>query len=148
MSIHPFPPVPSRKPDQPEKVARRYRGVLDDLVALKADFPAPPDQAADEGPRLSRAQCRRQVIHAVKVAIRCYADEDEAEELYDEFQDELEDMELEDDAFDRPVDEIVVEICDVLGVPFRRKAASPSLSPEEAFAELERLVARFRAEWP
>ena len=148
MSIHPFPSVPSRKPDQQEKVVRRYRGVLDDLVALKADLPPPVEQLAVEEPRPDRAQVRRQVIRAVKVAIRCYADEDEAEELYEEFLDELEDLELEDDAYDQPVDEIVVEICDVLGVPVRRRAASPNLSPEEAFAELERLVARFRAEWP
>jgi hypothetical protein len=148
MSIHPFPPVPSRKPDQPETVERRYRGVLDDLAALRAGLPPPAAQPVDETPQPDHARVRRQVIRAVKDAIRCYADEDEAEELYDEFLDELEDLELEDDAYDRPVDEIVVEICEVLGVPVRRRKAAPSLSPEEEVAALERLVARFREEFP
>ena len=147
MSIHPFPPVPSRKPDQ-EKVAQRYRGILEDLVALRADLPSAGAEPVDEPPHPGQAQVKREVIRAVKEAIRCFADEDEADELYDEFLDELEDLELEDDAYDRPVDEIVVEVCEVLGVPVRRRVKPSHLSPEAAFAELEQLIARFREEFP
>jgi hypothetical protein len=67
----------------------------------------------------NRISARRRIIRAVEDAIQRDAPDDEADSLHAEFLERLDAPDIEDDIADRPVAEIIADICHDLGLaPF------------------------------
>ena len=87
-----------------------------------------------------RAAARRQVIRVVEDAIEHRAaTADDAERLNAELHDRLDSPELDDEISDRPVDEVIADICHDLGLGnvqelYRQSAGLPPKSPSSARA--------------
>ena len=90
-----------------ERITRAVRRSI--LLAQKLDEPA-------RAPGADRWTARRRVIRAVEDAIQREADEGDSESLHAEFLDRLDGPDLEDDLGDRPVGEIIADICHDLGL--------------------------------
>jgi hypothetical protein len=96
-----------------ERIARTVRRCI--LLAQRLDEPAAGSQ---------RVAARRRIIRAVEDAIERDARGDAAESLHAEFLERLDAPDIEDDIVDRPVAEIIADICRDLGL-----AALPGVQP-------------------
>jgi hypothetical protein len=92
-----------------DRLARAVRRSI--VLARKIAEPAAPAAAGDH-----RSAARRHIIRAVEDTIQRSVPDAKARSLHDEFLDRLDAPELEDDLQNRPVADIIAEICRDLGL--------------------------------
>jgi hypothetical protein len=125
-SIGPTPPPtpePTAAYDRVTRAIRRTVTLLHKLpeLARKANEPPKPS-AAPKAER--RTAARKRIIRDVEDTIQRTTKDDEAERLHAEFLDRLDSPDLDDEIDDRPVDQIIADICRDLGL-----AHSPGTHP-------------------
>ena len=113
-----------------ERVSRTIRRSI--LLAQRLDAPAP-------GAGRDHQVARRRIIRAVEDAIQRHAEGDAAESLEAELVERLDRPELDEEIEDRPVAEIIADICRDLGL-----AAAPGTHPwkRRSPADIAALCAR------
>ena len=128
------------------------------MLARQVTDPAPD-------PAQHRTAARQRIIRTVEDTIQREATDDDAEALEREFAERLDAPDIDDDITQRPIDEIITEICHDLGlgaalgyhpwkrrtpadiVALRARAAAPrrpAIGATEAQAALSRVTTRFR----
>ena len=108
-------PTPENHPDADPTIAfDRIARAIRRTIALARHIAQPPAAAKKPGP--SRETARAQLIRGVEDAIHRKSHETDAEALYTEFAERLDRPELEFELDNRPIDEIIQEICRDLGV--------------------------------
>ena len=123
-AIEPAPaPAAAPQPDPTiafDRIARTLRRTI--ALARKITDPTPPrpkDLAAErraEHASERRLAARKQIIRAVEDTIQRRTDGAEAEALHAEFYERLDDPDLDDDLDQRPVAEIIKDICRDFGI--------------------------------
>jgi hypothetical protein len=102
-----------------ERISRAVRRSI--VLSRKLAEPVAP--ATDHAPE-RRAAARRRIIRAVEDTIQCFADDIDAAPLHAEFLDRLDAPDLDDDIENRPIADIIADICRDLGI-----AALPGTHP-------------------
>jgi hypothetical protein len=123
-----------------ERIARAVRRSI--LLAQKLDEPVLAPAAHAPG---HRQASRRRIIRAVEDTIQRHAADHEAASLHAEFLDRLDSPDLDEEIEDRPVAEIIADICRDLGL-----AAPPGTHPwkRRTPADIATLCARAAASAP
>ena len=102
-----------------ERIARTVRRTI--RLAQTLDAPVREAGLCPEGERVA---VRKRIIRVVEDVIQREAEDESAAELHAEFLDRLDRPELEEEIGDRPVDEIIADICRDLGL-----CAAPGTRP-------------------
>ena len=99
-----------------DRIARTLRRTI--ALARKLSDPAPPRPAQLRAEHTSerRLAARKQIIRAVEDTIQRRSNGAEAEALHAEFYERLDDPDLDDDLDQRPVAEIIKDICRDFGI--------------------------------
>ena len=110
---------PSTAPDPTiafDRIARTLRRTI--ALARKLSDPTPPRPAQLRAEYTSerRLAARKQIIRAVEDTIQRRSNGAEAEALHSEFYERLDDPDLDDDLDQRPVAEIIKDICRDFGI--------------------------------
>ena len=104
------------------RVSRSVRMTV--LLAERLDRGwARPRRDADD----RHAMARRQIARGVAEAIARQADGERAERLSESLADRMETLDVEEAALDRPVDEIITEICRDIGLDAARMVVRPPI---------------------
>jgi hypothetical protein len=142
MTLPPRPKYPQTAAEQRAADQAYYRRVLQELDEVGAELArlrgkSPP--AASQRPRGRSSEARAEILREVGHAIRRSSRHVDAESLYDELLDILDDAELEeelDEEFaeelddDRPVADIIADICNDLGLVCRDLGLAPPPVPQ------------------
>ena len=155
---------PARRPSKPD-YARAFDALgraVRRFILLALEVVKPPKPAPD--PARQRIAARQAIIRTVEDTIQRDTEDEEAEALHGEFLDRLDRLDLDEDISNRPVADIIAEICRDLGLahvpgnhPWKRRtpadlailrarAAAPpgGLGATEAGAMRLRTTSRFR----
>ncbi len=120
-----------------DRISRAIRRTI--ILAQKLNEP-PPARIAPE----QRTAARKRIIRAVEDKLHRIVKGEEAERLHAEFLDLVDEPELDDDIAARPVDAIIKEICNDLGIGIARVMGDPP-SKRRTPADIALLAARAAA---
>ncbi len=112
-------PTPALTPDPIgafERITRAIRRTMTLANKLNEPPKAPAAPVFQDRGAADRAAARKRIIRDVEDTIQRTTKDDEAERIHAEFLERLDGPDLDDDIADRPVDEIVADICRDLGI--------------------------------